>query len=295
MYPMSQKIIFVVTIFALLILVWGQSFEGFENPTVASSEDIEGGSSEYYNWGYKEIPDDKEEVPHTRHHCPRCRKSCYIPVPYKQKKYPCPHCQTKIHIKNDFYFVKGDCDNSDITRNKNINKYVLKSSVPACPDMSQYAKKSQLRPNGNGGGGNGGNGGNGGGNGGGGNGGRGENCPKCPICPICPKCPEPDKMRRHPDDNKYTLRNDYNISSENRMGQTDFGIGGDEEPGPGYKTGSIPNAPGIDLGLGDNDVARKGTTPKAGATPDPYFKDFAYNNRSTGRVKAYNSVWNVFG
>ena len=39
-----------------------------------------------------------------------------------------------------------DCRFADITKNVDIDKYVLKSSVPPCPDMSEYAKKYQIPP-----------------------------------------------------------------------------------------------------------------------------------------------------
>jgi len=286
MYTPTQKYTMVALAMAIAILVWGEQFggfENFENPNVSSGEDVSGGASEYYNWGYKEIPDEMEDkIPHTRHRCNRCRRHCYIPVPYRRKRYPCPHCKTKIHIRNDIYLMKGqgECASSDITKNRDIDKYVLKSSVPSCPDMSQFVRKSQLRPEDNNRG---------------GHQPRRPDCPKCPICPICPKCPDPEKISEHPEFNKYTLKDDYRISSESRRTQTDFGIGGDEEPGPGNRTGGIPRVPGLDLGMRDHDVAKRGTTPKAGDTPDPYFKDFAYNNRGSGRVRAYNSVWSVFG
>ena len=271
MMDMNQKIILIVTIFALLLLVYGQTFEGFANPKVSSTESVGGGASDYYNWGYKEIPDEMEDsVPHTRHHCPRCRKTCYIPVPYNRKKYPCPHCRTKIHVKADVNLIKANsCDTCEITDHKDISKYVLKSSVPPCADMSQYAKKSELKPQ-----------------------------KTCPVCPICPNGSDQKKDHgRRPQTGpiRSTLRSDYRISSESRRGPSGFGIGGDEEPGPGYKTGVIPKVPGNDLGLDDSDVNRRGTTPKAGNSPEPYFRDFAYNNRGSGRVKAYNSVWSVFG
>ena len=287
---LSQKIILLVTIFALLILVYGQSFEGFANPDISSAEDVGDGASEYYNWGYKEVsPDMEETVPHTRHVCPRCKKPCYIPVPYRRKSYPCPYCKTTINIKNNFFFIKeGDCNKCDITQNKNIDKYVLKSSVPACPDMSQYVKKSQMNPSGKT---------------------RPADCPKCPICPICPKCPTTNGGRNgggggrdertglrnvsmgepSPFANTYTGANDW---SQELNGPD---AGGSEGDGyfPGNVTGGIPNTTGTDVGW-NNRTDNAGTTPRGGNVPEPYFKDFAYNNRSTGRVKPYNSVWNVF-
>jgi hypothetical protein len=281
MMDMNQKIILILTIFALLFLIYGQSFEGFANPDIAPSIDVASGSSDYYNWGYKEIPDNVSDgIPHTRHHCHRCKNPCYIPTPYRRKKYPCPFCQTKIHVKN-IYTTTGGCP--DITKSPDIDKYVLKSSVPACPDMSQFVKKSSMKPDPNNG-----------------NNGTPENCPSCPICPICPQCPGGNGGGngggggRQPQTgpNRSTLRNDYQISSDSRMSHTGFGYGGDEDPGPGYRTGTGTQSSGNNLGL--DVTADFGTTPKGGAAPDPYFRDFAYNNRGSGRIRAYNSFWNVF-
>jgi hypothetical protein len=75
--------------------------------------------------------------------------------------------------------MQSYCSNSfDITKHKDIDKYVLKSSIPPFPDLRNYVKKSNLSPPPN------------------------LNnyikksdippCPKCPtptICPTCPKCP----------------------------------------------------------------------------------------------------------
>ena len=289
---LQQKIILIVTIFALLLLVYGQSFEGFTNPDVSSAEEISEGASDYYNWGYKEIPQEMEDsVPHTRHVCPRCKKPCYIPCPYRRKKYPCPYCKTDINIKNNFFFIKGgECNKCDITNNKDINKYVLKSSIPACPDMSQFVKKSQMNPSSSATT-------------------RPADCPKCPICPICPKCPTTGggnggggggrngtgtRMRDvslgqpSPFANTYTGANDW---SQELNGDDNGDNGGFF---PGNITGGIPNTTGNDIGGDDGGWNNAGSTPRGGNVPEAYFKDFAYNNRTTGRVKPYNSVWSLF-
>ena len=39
------------------------------------------------------------------------------------------------------------CRTCDITVNKDIDKYVLKSSVPPCPDMKKFATKNMVGPN----------------------------------------------------------------------------------------------------------------------------------------------------
>ncbi len=43
-------------------------------------------------------------------------------------------------------YNKEVCRECDITQNKDINKYVLKSSVPPCPDVSNYASKNMIPP-----------------------------------------------------------------------------------------------------------------------------------------------------
>ena len=40
----------------------------------------------------------------------------------------------------------AQCKICDITLNKDIDKYVLKSSIPPYPNMSEYVKKSMLPP-----------------------------------------------------------------------------------------------------------------------------------------------------
>ena len=108
--------------------------------------------------------------------------------------------------------VENNCYTCDITKNKDIDKYVLKSSVPPCPDMSLYARKSNLCP-----------------------------CtdmskyilkskvPPCkkvnldeyvkksdiPGCPTCPRCP---KLPKQPDMSKYMLKSEcqYNIDQERK-------------------------------------------------------------------------------
>lgn len=285
---LSQKIILIITIFALLILVYGQSFEGFANPDVSSAEEINDGASEYYNWGYKDIPEDKEDsIPHTRHICPRCRKPCYIPCPYRRKSYPCPYCKTSINIKNNFFFIKGgECKTCDITNNKDIDKYVLKTSIPACPDMNQFVKKSQMTPSSS-------------------SRTRPEDCPKCPICPICPKCPtnggggggnggRNTRKRDISMGQPVPFANTYTGVQDLTGNDNDNGDGDDNGNGgffPGNITGGIPNTTGNDMWGEDGSVRQ---TPSGGNVPEAYFKDFAYNNRTTGRVKPYNSVWSLF-
>ena len=186
------------------------------NPLVSSTNDVSEGASELYNWG---LPKDRIKT-----------KKCSTPTPDPIppfKPYPVKECIKKDPCcddndddnKNASY---PGCFNCDITKNKDINKYVLKSSVPACPDTSKYATKNMVQacPDIN-------------------------NyilkshipscpkvdlsqyilkseiasCPKCPICPVCPICPTCPPQKRcktiknysiteHPDFKNYIHKDD---------------------------------------------------------------------------------------
>lgn len=159
-------------------------FEHFTLPTSANSSEQSSGSSSLFGWGYQPLPDDSEPSSDD----PTCQRRC-------------PSCENIYIDKVDIITPSNAiCRTCDITKNKDIDKYVLKSSIPPCPDMSEYAKKWQLPP-------------------------AGFNpeewirkseippcptcpdlrnyvhkseipacdpmtvCPKCPECPVCPKCP----------------------------------------------------------------------------------------------------------
>jgi hypothetical protein len=116
--------------------------EYFDIPDVSSAEDVSGGASSYYGWGY-----------HPK------RKTLKSPEPEREveveyvgdrrhRRRKCPHCENIYVDRVDFITpaTENVCRNCDITLNKDIDKYVLKSSIPPCPDMSRYALKSQLPP-----------------------------------------------------------------------------------------------------------------------------------------------------
>jgi hypothetical protein len=97
--------------------------EYFDNKDTSSSENVSEGSSEYYGWGYSGINNTNTA------------------------KRKCPVCDNTYIDNNTCNIVIDDrnkCKLCDITQNKDIDKYVLKSSVPPCPDMSNYATKSMV-------------------------------------------------------------------------------------------------------------------------------------------------------
>ena len=191
------------------------------SPSTSSDSERSEGASHLFNWG---LPDNniydfnkKKCVPH--HKCDdKCSKEC--PIVCNEEKninnITVNNCTPRPADVN----VNEVCKKCDITLNNNIDKYVLKSSVPSCPDMSEfitknmmnanpdlsdYILKSEIKPC--------------------------PNidlsdyilkssvppcpdcptCPECPICPVCPTCP-PEKqckniyeyhITEHPDINKY--------------------------------------------------------------------------------------------
>lgn len=206
--------------------------EDFNNPTInpehfkeqSTSTQVESGASEYYKWGYpeKEKVNFSIDMPSSGDYSsfdydwksPEWSQNNYHGKKYKSKKEKCEDKKEKSE--------REICYNCDITANKDIDKYVLKSSIPPCPDMANYATKNMMKPDIN------------------------PNdwvkkneikpCPKvdlsqyvlkseipacppqvtCPVCPICPKCPEIPKCKTvnefkitdHPDMKDYIKKSD---------------------------------------------------------------------------------------
>ena len=187
-------------------------------PKISSSTAQSEGASELYDWG---LPDNNVYNIHKKceHKCdnkcqPECPRKCILPpIPVETCTEPSKNIST-----NEV------CSKCDITSNKDIDKYVLKSSVPACPDMSEFITKNMMNANPD----------------------LSDyilkseikacekidtsqyilknqipacpTCPVCPECPICPVCPDPVPCKKifeysiseHPDINKYISRDELN-------------------------------------------------------------------------------------
>lgn len=124
--------ILILTIVVLSIILGNikQRYkENFNSPSVSSAEDVSTGASELYGWGYTPI-----KAKHKKH----------------KKSRKCPGCENiyvdEIDICNLCQNDENSCKYADITKNVDIDKYVLKSSVPPCPDLTEYAKKNQIPP-----------------------------------------------------------------------------------------------------------------------------------------------------
>jgi hypothetical protein len=106
---------------------YSPTIENLNVPSVSSSGDVSSGASELYGWGYTPIIKKHKSSVKPRK-CPSCENI------YSDEPDMCILCQG-----ND-----KDCRFADITQNVNIDKYVLKSSIPPCPDLSEYAKKNMI-------------------------------------------------------------------------------------------------------------------------------------------------------
>ena len=188
--------------------------EEFSNPSKSTTVSQSKGASQYFKWGLPE--DNVSSAP---------KKECTKPdddVPPFSPKPIEPDCVVEEKKTCTTGITDPSCYTCDITKNKDISKYVLKSSVPPCPDVSKYATKNMIQacpdiskyilkseipscekidkskyilksevPA----------------------------CPKCPICPVCPTCPpipkQPKcktinqyKISEHPDSSNYIHKDD---------------------------------------------------------------------------------------
>lgn len=128
----GQLFLIFIIFFFIIILSFGsfyKTYETFRTPEVSSTVDVGAGASEYYGWGYSPIEHKRRRRKPREKICPKCDE-IYI----------------DNHICNIVIDDRERCRYCDITLNKDIDKYVLKSSVPPCPDMSQFATKSMLTP-----------------------------------------------------------------------------------------------------------------------------------------------------
>lgn len=108
--------------------------ENFDNKyTKSSTYDVGMGSSQKYGWGEANISSTPKPVPPRR---PPRRPNPPLPE-------PSPPMSGEKYIFNDF---RGSCENCDIVKHPEINRYVLKSSIPPGPDMTKYILKSQIPP-----------------------------------------------------------------------------------------------------------------------------------------------------
>ena len=147
---MDYLIYFFIFFILLILIICGLPFKrtyyknelyNIENFKTSSENDIKQGASTFYDWGLRNSSDVPEE--------------CDIEPPPKSKSCSGGKClgEKNTFVQNDYYIYPGEkkqeqtnCANCNAYQCKNIDRYVLKSSVPPCPDMSEYALKSMVKP-----------------------------------------------------------------------------------------------------------------------------------------------------
>ena len=114
-------------------------------PSVANLGDISSGSSTLYNWSKSGNLATAIRAPETCEEAtpePAAEETCVEPAPVPNSCEEEDNCVEPINTSN--YRM---CRTCDITVNKDIDKYVLKSSVPPCPNMKNFATKNMVGPN----------------------------------------------------------------------------------------------------------------------------------------------------
>ena len=128
-----RNLILIVLFVIVIVFLTQPTKEYYENPQTSSSSEVGAGASVYFDWGGPDIKDKhkKKDQPSKRQ---------------ERKCHKCDHTYISDDVCNIIIDERHGCKYCDITKNKNIDKYVLKSSVPPCPDMSKYATKAMLQP-----------------------------------------------------------------------------------------------------------------------------------------------------
>ena len=148
---MDYLIFFFIFFIFLILIIYGLPFKKAyfnnqiadlqENFKTSSESDVKQGASTFYDWGLRNSDDVPEE--------------CDIEPPPKSKSCSGGKClgDKNTYVQNDYYVYPEEkkpeqptCGSCDAYKCKNIDRYVLKSSVPPCPDMSEYALKSMVKP-----------------------------------------------------------------------------------------------------------------------------------------------------
>lgn len=179
-----------------------QLYEQFANPKDSSDLEVQQGASNFYDWQSRDLGLSNEAYDNYRR-CDEGDTECEMNV-------------KNVNVQNDYYIInkkEADCNKCDINKHPDLDKYVLKTSVPPCPDVSKFALKTDIAapviPNmddyikktdipvcekcpdisnyvlktnipAN------------------------VDCPKCPTCPVCPVCPVcPPTFKNIEDDPKF--------------------------------------------------------------------------------------------
>jgi hypothetical protein len=147
---MDYLIYFFIFFIFLILIIYGLPFKKTtsiqmdiirENFKTSSENDVKQGASTFYDWGLR----GKDDIP----------EECDIEPAPKSKSCSGGKClgDKNTYVQNEYYIYPEEkkleqptCGSCDAYKCKNIDRFVLKSSVPPCPDMSEYALKSMVKP-----------------------------------------------------------------------------------------------------------------------------------------------------
>ena len=113
------------------------------NSSSSSKFDVSNGSSQKYGWGMANF-----NTPKKKKNKKRKKKS----FPWAPDRNPRSNDRSNDRVNeqpenkyiiNDF---RESCQRCDISKHPEVNRFVLKSSIPPPPDMSKYILKSKIPP-----------------------------------------------------------------------------------------------------------------------------------------------------
>lgn len=178
---MSTKFWYFIPLVLILALIvmefaygafFGESIENFE---ISTEEQIEGGASGIYDRKFEQPTDGSGNVtPPTPTPTPPTPTPNIIPETDIR-----PICKEK-HTPN-YNKCRKEMEKCPIEWHPDIDRYILKTSIPPKPDMDGYIKKTDIPPY------------------------PDMNdyikktdIPKCPACPTCPMCPNANDININP-------------------------------------------------------------------------------------------------
>ncbi len=115
-----------------------------ETYSQSSVFDVSGGASSKYGWGISSYENDyiRQSLDESNESVEEEKRK------EEERKEYCKKPENKNEEKcfqdNTFYTKSEFCKKCNILDNPDIDKYVLKSSVPPCPNLSDYIKKSEI-------------------------------------------------------------------------------------------------------------------------------------------------------
>lgn len=136
----NTHIVAIVLVFVIALYLY-HSKKQVEQFSISNPLDVAAGASKFYDWGLRKQRCKKEEPDCS---CDSTGDNCYTNVDNS--------VENRYNVDNTYVFkqTKESCGDAlkrcPIWEHPDIDKYVLKSSVPPCPDTRNFATKSMMCP-----------------------------------------------------------------------------------------------------------------------------------------------------